>query len=239
MDSFRIFDDKQEVADAVAQQTVVLLEQVIKTYGIAVWVLAGGSIPLLAYEVIAKKYKDEIDWTKVTVIIGDERIGDLNGPDNNWHAIEKILLNELPVTKIRPESSLHAVDAARRYEDALDTLPKTSTGLPRLDVVWLGMGQDGHTLSLFPNHDSLLPSKQLVIPVSNSPKPPSNRITLTLRALTATKTALIITGGSDKQEAVTKARSGVQLPIALAVNVITTHQGNVRWLIDKSAAPAD
>ena len=239
MDSLRVFKTKAELAAAAAEQAVAVLEVAIKTHGTATWVLAGGSAPMAAYEIIASEYKNEIDWTKVTVIIGDERIGPLDGTDNNWHAIDKVLLSHIPVTQIRPESNLRAFDAAKHYEIALDTLPKTSAGFPRFDLLWLGMGQDGHTLSLFPRHNSLLPSKRLVAPVHDSPKPPSDRISLTLRALSGTKTAMIIASGEDKKDAITQARSGKQLPIAIAAHVITTHRGRVRWLIDKSAAPTD
>jgi len=237
MDTLRVFKDKDELAAVVAEQSIALLEHAIKQYGGATWVLAGGTTPMKAYEIIDREYKNEIDWSKVTIIIGDERIGPLDGPDNNWHAIDDTLLHDLPAIKIRPESNLRAIDAARHYEKALGGLPKTDSGLPRLDLVWLGMGPDGHTLSLFPGHDSLRPSRQLVIPVHDSPKPPSDRISLTLRALSGAQTALIIASGSDKRDAIATARSGSHLPITLAANIIATHDGNVRWLVDQSAMP--
>ncbi|MFZ2545097.1 MAG: 6-phosphogluconolactonase [Candidatus Saccharimonadales bacterium] len=239
MDSLRIFENKQELATAVAEQTIALLEIAIKKYGVGVWVLSGGTTPMLAYEIIAHEYKNEIDWKKIFVIIGDERIGQLDGPDNNWHDIEEVLLRHIPVQTIRPSNNLNPADVAIEYESAIDRLPKNSSNLPRLDVVWLGVGQDGHTLSLFPGHDSLKPTRHLVIPVTDSPKPPSDRISLSLRALTGVKTALIIASGQDKKDAIVKARSGQQLPIALATHVITTHKGHVRWLLDKSSAPTD
>lgn len=239
MDSLRVFNDKNELAEAVAEQTIALLEHAIEKYGNATWVLAGGTAPMLAYQVIAKEYLDEIDWSKVIILIGDERIGPLDGPDNNWHQIEQILLHVIPANKLRPDSDNEPIVAARQYEIKIEQLPKTSSGLPRLDVVWLGIGQDGHTLSLFPNHASLLPTNKLVIPVADSPKPPSDRITLTFHALTGTGTALIITSGNDKRQAVTDARAGGHTPIALASRIITTHGGHVRWLIDTDAAPSD
>jgi len=239
MEAPRIFDTTTELAHAAAEQTIALLEAAIAKHGTAVWVLAGGSTPMLAYEAIARDYIDEIDWSKVMILIGDERIGPLNGKDNNWHQINKILLNKISARKIRPESNLRAVDTAKHYEKMLDELPQTTTGMPRFDVLWLGVGPDGHTLSLFPGHDSITPTKRLVIPVHNSPKPPSDRVSLSLRALTGTKTALILVGGSEKQDAITKALSGGHLPIALAAHIITAHRGHVRWLLDKSVAPSD
>lgn len=239
MNAFRVFDSKQELAEAAAEQTIALLEHAIKKYGSATWVLAGGTAPMLAYQVIADEYDEELDWSKVTVIIGDERIGPLDGPDNSWNQIDQVLLHAIPAIKLRPDSDSFPVPAADGYEKKIDHLPKTASGLPRFDVVWLGVGQDGHTLSLFPNHAGLLPTNKLVIPVSDSPKPPNERISLTLRALTGTGTALIITSGEDKRQAVAEALKGSRSPIALASRIITTHGGHVRWLIDKNAAASN
>lgn len=240
MDSFRVFDNKDELAAAVAEQTIALLESAIAKYGTAVWVLAGGSTPMTAYKIIADEYRDEIDWSKVSIIIGDERIGDLNGPDNNWHAIDTILLQHISANTFRPQTNQTAEQAARHYNAIIGQLPKTTEGLPRLDVVWLGVGQDGHTLSLFPRHASILPTSNLVIPVHDSPKPPDNRISLALRALRGARTVLVIASGSDKRQAIGDARQATShLPIALATQVVITHKGHVRWLIDKSAAPTD
>lgn len=240
MNTFRVFDDKDELAQAVAEQTIALLESAIAKYGSAVWVLAGGSTPLAAYKIIADEYRNEIDWSKVTIIIGDERIGPLDGSDNNWHAIDNALLQHIAANTFRPQTNQTAEQAARHYNAIIGQLPRTTEGLPRLDVVWLGVGQDGHTLSLFPRHASILPTSDLVIPVHDSPKPPADRITLTLRALRGACTVLIVAGGSDKQQAISDARqANSHLPIALAAQVVVTHKGHVRWLVDKSAAPTD
>lgn len=233
MSTVQVFNDKTELAESAAKQSTNILRSAIDTYGAATWVLAGGSTPLLAYKIIASNYPDAVDWSKVTVIIGDERIGALDSPDNNWHTIDEII-GKLPTDKLRPLSDLTAEDAAANYNQKLSALPKADNNLPRLDLVWLGVGEDGHTLSLFPRHESLLPSADLVIPVHNSPKPPSDRISLSLRALQGTQHALILAAGADKKEAVAAAQKNINLPIALACSIIETHEGKDEWLVDKA-----
>lgn len=229
MSSIKTFDNLTQLAEAVAKETVELLRRAIDTNNNATWVLSGGSSPLLAYKIIATNYTDAIDWSKVIVIIGDERIGPLDGPDNNWHPIDRILSN-LPTRKLQPHTDQTAEDAAADYEMQLNSLPKNDMNLPRFDVVWLGIGEDGHTLSLFPHHDSLIPTGNLVIAVHDAPKPPRDRISLSLRALSGTHTAIVLASGASKKDAVDQALAGnANLPIALAEKVITTYDGVVQW----------
>ncbi len=170
--------------------------------------------------------------------MGDERIGPNDGPDNNWHAINQIL-HTLHANTLFPNSDQSAEDAAAEYEIQISTLPKGDTGGPRFDLVWLGIGTDGHTLSLFPAHDSLLPSGGLITVVHDSPKPPADRISLTLRALRGASNVMILVTGADKQSVVSEAVRGGHSPIALVASIVKTHEGRVSWLVDHAAAPTD
>jgi 6-phosphogluconolactonase len=239
MAQFEVQPDAQRIGEAAAAKAVEALNQAIETHGTAVWVLAGGTAPMIAYNVLATQYQDAVDWSKVIVLIGDERCVPLDDPDSNWHQIASIFLNKIPIpeaNKLRPKSDLSAEEAAADYEKVLAQLPQTKTGLPRFDIVWLGMGEDGHTLSLFPHHPGLQNTQPLVIPIHDSPKPPSNRITLTLKALQTTTSCIIMTSGAGKIEAIKKARENdSQLPIARAVRAIESRGGNVTWLVDPAA----
>lgn len=235
MSAIRTFEDKDQLASAAAKAATDILWASINKYDQATWVLAGGSTPLAAYRVIATGYQSAIDWSKVTLMLGDERIGALDGPNNNWHAINRILAT-LPARKLRPKSNLPIEEAAADYERYLSLIAKTDNGLPRLDLVWLGVGDDGHTMSLFPNHESMFPSGNLIIPVRNSPKPPRERISFSLRALQGAQNAMVLASGSEKRDAVRGALSGNNSPVALAANIIETHEGNVTWFIDNDAA---
>jgi len=179
-----------------------------------------------------------LDWSKVTLVMGDERIGPLDGPDNNWHAIDHVL-GKLPARKLVPHADQEAEEAARDYEEQILQLPKTKNDLPRFDVVWLGVGEDGHTLSMFPGHTGLLPSGGLVSPIHGSPKPPRDRISLSLRALIGTRQAMILATGKEKHQAVREAIDGGNSPIALAADVIRTHEGTATWYVDHDAISTD
>lgn len=233
MNQLHIFPDTQTLAQAVVDKTLDQLRQVIDMYDTTVWVLAGGTAPMLAYRLVAANHLAQIDWSRVTFVIGDERIGPLDGPDNNWQVIDEVLLQYTHgATYLRPPSDQSAESAATAYAKQLALLPQTADGLPRLDIVWLGMGPDGHTLSLFPDHPSFQPSKRLVIPVHHSPKPPSDRISLTLHALAGAQTTMILASGDSKAAAVKQAfRGDTSLPIQQAAAIT-----NAEWFIDQAAA---
>mgnify|MGYP001269268245 FL=1 len=229
-----VYQNRETLAETVARQTIVSLRHAIDQHGAAVWVLAGGSTPLLAYKVIVAKYAKGLDWTRIILVLGDERMGPAQGPDNNWHAISQII-GKLPTQQLRPNPTISAEASAKDYEQQLLKLPKKRHGIPRFDLIWLGIGADGHTLSLFPQHASLAPTSHLVIPVHHSPKPPADRISFSLRSLLGVDTAMIIAAGADKRVAVTNALAGKHLPITLAANVMTTHGGHVDWFLDTAA----
>lgn len=232
------YTDPTSVAQAAVDHLVSTLSTAINTYGSATWVLAGGSTPNLAYVIIADARLNAIEWSAVTILLGDERISLLDGPDNNWHGIQQILLKHIPqATFLRPRSDLDAESAALEYQQQLAVLPKTTDGYPRFDAVWLGMGEDGHTLSLFPNHASLNPTDALVIPVHDSPKPPSDRISLSLAGLSGTKECVILACGKGKQDAIAEVAAGHPLPVGLAAAHVESHGAAVTWLLDKAATP--
>lgn len=228
-----IFPDGHALAEAALEQSLEILHRSIDAHDVAVWVLAGGTAPMLAYRLIIEKHLSSINWSKITFLIGDERIGALDGPDNNWHAIEQVFLRHVPqATFMRPLADQTAEQAASNYEKQLAILPQAKPGVPRFDLVWLGMGEDGHTLSLFPGHPDFIPTKRLVIPVHGSPKPPHDRISLTLHALTGAEHTMILASGAGKAPAIKKAlQKDSRLPIASAAK--TTH---AQWFIDKDAA---
>lgn len=231
-----------DVADAAVLDAIATLSIAIQERGRATWVLAGGSSPMAAYKQLTTKYSDMVDWSKVTVLIGDERSVPLDDPDSNWGQIGTVLLGAGPTAsmiQLRPEAELPAEEAARRYETALQNLPTDAAGTPLFDLVWLGVGEDGHTLSLFPGHPDFTPTEQLVIPVYNSPKPPATRITLTLRALEATSRAIIFAVGAGKKAALAQAMMEGKLPIARVASHIEQYGGYVTWLFDEATYTSD
>jgi 6-phosphogluconolactonase len=111
--------------------------------------------------------------------------------------------------------------------------------VPRLEVVWLGVGEDGHCLSLFPGRPEVEVTDRLVVPVHDSPKPPPDRVSLTLAALAGTERLLVLAAGQGKAEPVARARAGDdRLPVTRAVAAVRAAGGSVSWLLDRAAAAA-
>jgi 6-phosphogluconolactonase len=235
-----ITENLDAIAELAAKNAVECLRDAISSNGWATWVIAGGTSPMAAYRILARDYVDALEWSKVQFIIGDERIVPFDHPDSNWTQVEEAFLQLLTPSISsfgRPATASSAEDAADRYETALRGLPQVVQGVPRLDCVWLGVGEDGHTLSLFPGHPSLNPTGRLVIPVHHSPKPPADRISLTLKALRGATKCLILAGGASKASVVAKALDGdLSLPIALVAHEIEQAGGEVTWLLDKASA---
>jgi 6-phosphogluconolactonase len=236
-----VVEDKQALARKAASMVADELSATLAVKDAAIWVIAGGASPAEAYGVLAENYLASVDWPKVRYVMGDERCVPFDSPDCNWAQFENIFLSRIsqgPDALERPQTNQSAEAAADGYEAVIKTLPAGANGAPTFDVVWLGMGPDGHTLSIFPNHPSSAPSGRLVVPVHDSPKPPAvDRISLTLKALAGTKHLVILCGGEEKADAIRQAFSGgTTLPVAKAAATVIKAGGEVTWLLDTAAA---
>lgn len=240
--------DKQALAQKAAETVVADLNEAITRQGSANWTIAGGSLPPVAYGMLAETAADKVDWTKVSFVVGDERLAPFASEDSNWGQFKRAFLDKVPqaggelappATDIEVEGAEAKADTiAQAYEQELvSKLPKTNKGVPRLDVVWVGMGPDGHTLSLFPDHPSSTePTDRLVAPTYNSPKPPATRITLTFKALTGAQKLVIIAAGEDKADMIKQAFDNPQsLPIGRAARTVLEAGGQVVWMLDEAA----
>ncbi|MEB0287499.1 6-phosphogluconolactonase [Cryobacterium sp. 10S3] len=240
MPTYEYHATSADVARAAALDAVTVLDRAIREYGSATWVVAGGTSPTLAYRTLVNELADSLDWSKVTAVIGDERVVPIDDPDSNWGLISGELFRAGPTSLIKQVSPAFGRDEATQafeYEEALRALPSNANGLPRLDLLWLGVGEDGHTLSLFPGHPDNVATDALVIAVHNSPKPPPTRISLTLRALDGAIVARVFATGAGKKDALAEARQWGTLPIAVATARIEAAGGEVTWLYDSAAAP--
>lgn len=235
-----VHQDITAIADTAAQMAAQGLNDAIGAYGQATWLLAGGTAPMAAYQVIADIYRKKIDWANVTVAIGDERLVPPEQPDSNYFSINTALLQPAKLHDNQifwPNTALAAEAAAADYASLLASLPEKQPGIPRLDQVWLGVGEDGHTLSLFPGNPALQITDALVVPVHDAPKPPPDRISMSLRGLWGTRNCLIIATGSTKAPVIARALKGDDsLPITKAVTLIEQAGGQVTWLLDKASA---
>jgi 6-phosphogluconolactonase len=236
----QVVADAGELAEAAARAAVADLEAAVEAHGSATWVLTGGGTPTAAYRRLAgHDLRAGVEWDRVRVAMGDERCVPVDHPDSNWGQAAAALLDHVPVPAghlLRPRGELGAEAAAGAYQQALAALPAAG-GVPRLEVVWLGVGEDGHCLSLFPGHAELQVRDRLVVAVHHSPKPPPDRVSLTLAALAGTERLLVLAAGPAKAEPVARARAGDdRLPLTRAVATVRAAGGSVTWLLDRAAA---
>jgi 6-phosphogluconolactonase len=209
---FTVLETEEDVAEAGAKAIAKALREGSRTL-----VLAGGTTPARCYELLANM---EVDWARVTVLFGDERCVPPDHPDSNYRMARETLLDKVsPATVYRMPAELGPDEGAAEYESTIKAL------VP-LDVVVLGVGEDGHTASLFPGHP-LLKATGLVAGIRDSPKPPPERVTLTLPAIQGARLVIVLATGAGKAQAIALAKRQ-QVPSGMIAGA--------RWLIDRAAA---
>jgi 6-phosphogluconolactonase len=239
---------------AIAARLITKLVDVQDKHGEATVVLTGGTVGIGTLKAVADSAAaPAVNWSKVNFWWGDERF--VGGTDNDRNTLQarEALLSRIAVDPERvhepgskddfatPEEA--AADYARRLAEAAaaehaadmsDDRPENPGALPRFDVVLLGVGPDAHVASLFPEQAGIREKELTVVGVRNSPKPPPERISLTLRAINTASEVWMVVAGEDKAGAVGLALAGanpVQVPAAGPAG-----RSQTLWLIDENAA---
>jgi len=238
--------DAELLAQAVAARLVTRVVDVQAARGSASVVLTGGTIGIAALgAVAASPARDAVDWRALDVWWGDERFVPGDDPERNDRQAREALLDHVPVDPARvhpmpasdgPEKEPEA--GAERYarDLAAAARPGDHGGVPRFDVLMLGVGPDAHVASLFPGLPALYETERTVVGVRGSPKPPPLRISLTMPAIRSAAEVWLVASGAGKARAVHLALSEsgvVQVPAAGARGVNRT-----LVLLDEAAASA-
>jgi len=189
-------------------------------------VLAGGTTPEKVYSLLAEgsRGKQSCDWKNWHLYLGDERCLSIDDPQRNSQMVKRTLLDKVEI----PSGNVHFIAAELGAKEAASSYQKTIEQALPFDMVILGMGEDGHTASLFPGHRHR--ADELVHAVYDAPKPPPERVSLSARALSENENLLIIVTGSSKCESVKKWYEGEDLPIAA---ISTAGRANI--LLDRGA----
>ena len=216
-----------ELAEAAARWTVDHLQAAVAQRGGCYWALAGGETPRGCYVRLAQPpYRDALPWRSVFLYWSDERQVPLDDPASNYAMAKAALLDHVPIP---PEQVFPLVGDPTQ---ALRRIPADDRGWPRFDIVHLGMGEDGHTASLFPGSPELLETEALVAHVRNAPKPPPERLTLTLPVINAARAVLVMVQGASKKDALARVlRRDPALPASLVAPV----DGELQFLVDRAA----
>ena len=203
MPHWNLFEDAAEVAQAAAEIIGEMARHAIARRGRFSLVLAGGSTPAAAYGLLAEQHQD---WEHWEFFYGDERCLPPFHPERNSFMAQETLLDHIPVEghQVHPiPAELGPEEGARSYE------PVIRNARP-FDLVLLGLGEDGHTASLFPGHEH--PAASLVVPVHGAPKAPPERVSLNYGALAACRGLLFLVTGESKRQALADWRRGKAIP---------------------------
>jgi 6-phosphogluconolactonase len=200
------FDSIDDLRHAVCNAVVLNASRAIAQRGRFNLVLAGGNTPRAIYRLLRDR---QTDWSKWHVYHGDERCLSLNHEDRNSLMVQQVLLNHVPI----PAQQVHHIPAELGPIAGASAYAKTLQGLGPFDLVLLGLGEDGHTASLFPGH--VVDNSADAVPVLDSPKPPSERVSLSQNRLSNAEQVIFIVSGVGKQQAVDEWRRGVAIPATL------------------------
>ena len=238
---FKVLPTPAALAEAAADRIVAAARNAIRRRGRFVVALSGGSTPRLVYPLLASSPRvDAVDWSRVHVFWGDERAVPPDHAESNYGVASKMLLDHLPGLRSRavhrmPANAADREAAAAGYERAIrHLLAPLHFDRPRFDLVWLGVGPDGHTASLFPGADTLAERRRLVVPATAPAGfAVPGRLTFTLRFINAARAVVFVVAGADKAAAVRSVRAGSRdLPAG------RVRAGSTLWLLDAQAAGA-
>ena len=233
----RVFADVDELSLRAAEAAVRTINESVRSSRSFSVALSGGNTPRTLYRLLSSRFRDEIPWTKVHVFWGDERYVPLADPQSNYRMARENLLDVVPC----PPGNVHPMPtelsdpdtAARDYEGTLRNY--FSRDWPRFDLVLLGLGEEGHTASLFPRSPALEEKRRWVVAVK-APSEPPLRLTLTLPALTEAANIYFLVAGSNKAQALCHVLAGSPDPKSYPASGIRRAGGTVIWWVDREAA---
>jgi 6-phosphogluconolactonase len=230
----RIFKDSDELSRVAADMFVTLATQAIRERGRFIVALSGGSTPTALYRLLAR---EPLDWTRVHIFWGDERLVPPDDPESSYGQAREVLLKHLPI----PSENIHRVAsdlepdaAATDYARVLKGFAAPPLDWPRFDLVLLGMGEDGHTASLFPG--SPVDATEPVIAVTaHYQGRPAQRVTLTPLVFNAARQVVFLVTGANKAVTLTGVFGDYNSVEQIPAKRIQPTDGKVTWLVDEAA----
>lgn len=239
MYDIRVYDDQNSLMQAAAAYATECYNAAISDHGYFAVALSGGSTPRALFELLAvPENAQHIGWSKVHVFWGDERTVPPDHPDSNYRMAKEALLDfvALPASNVhRISGELEPVRAAAEYEQTLRSFFAKRAGKTRFDLILLGMGDDGHTASLFPDTEALNETERLVV-ANHVPKLDTWRITLTAPIINAAAHVAFLVAGAGKAAVLKRVLQGPRQPHKLPSQLIQPVDGELVWLLDKAAA---
>jgi 6-phosphogluconolactonase len=237
----RIAQNVQQWAQDTAAYIHVLSEQAIQSHGRFLIALSGGSTPKTLYQtLVAPEWKRQFKWDKILFLFGDERCIPPDHPESNFGMARAALFQPMNIPadhiyRMKGEYK-NPIAAAHEYEDQLRTVARCPPpNLPTIDLVLLGLGEDGHTASLFPG-TAALEEQSKVVTVGHAPTGVPTRITLTLGVLNRAAVVLFLVAGAGKATMVRRViQPETEADRSLPAARVAPESGQLIWMLDQAA----
>lgn len=235
--NLEILPNKTALIQYALGRSVEIIEQAIADHGYCTLALAGGSTPKPIYEGLAQR---DLPWDKLHIFWGDERYVPVDHPDSNAGMAKRAWLDQVPIPAkqiwVTPTTEGDPAQSAQRYEDQIKAAfaplqPSASESFPQFDLIWLGMGDDGHTASLFP-HTAALTVMDRWVTVGNKDGEP--RITFTVPLINHSRRVMVVAAGVSKQAALAQVFSDTAADAAYPIRLVRP-TGRLDWLLDADA----
>lgn len=235
--NLEIFSDADALSQAAADYFLALADSAIQQRGQFTVALSGGNTPTPLYRVLGTpKFQKAINWDHIHFFWGDERCVPPDHPNSNYRMVREVLLQKISI----PEENVHRVPAeleprmaAFAYEEVLRNY--FFDEWPRFDLVLLGMGEDGHTASLFPNSAGLNETHRWFI-ANHAPEKDEWRLTLTKNAINAARHIAVIVTGDSKAATLIDVLEGEHQQHEKPIQLIAPGNGEMVWFLDQTAA---
>ncbi len=230
------YSNKEKLVIATAEHMVNSIERAIQKNGLCNVALSGGNTPGGVYSMLAASpYRERVDWDRLHLFWGDERMVPPEHQDSNFRMVQETLLDHIKI----PGENVHRIrgeiapeEAATEYTELLHDHFKGSP--PCFDLILLGLGEDGHTASLFPETDAVGECEKHAVAVF-VPRLSAWRVTLTLPVLNAAREILFLVSGKSKSEMVQRIMSIKQPAKELPATMVDPQNGELHWMLDSEA----
>ncbi len=234
--NIHVYPNKEKLVTATAERVANCIEQAIEKNGLCNVALSGGNTPGGVFSLLASTpYRDRVDWSRLHVFWGDERMVPPEHQDSNFRMVQETLLDHIKI----PDDNIHRIrgeiapeEATAEYTELLHDHFKESP--PCFDLILLGLGEDGHTASLFPETDAVDECEKHTVAVF-VPKLSAWRVTLTLPVLNAAREVLFLVSGRSKSEMVQRIMSIKQPVKELPATMVDPQNGELHWMLDSEA----
>ncbi len=228
---------RSELEEAAAAEFLQIVSNVLSKRALCHIALAGGGTPRRVYRLVGSgSQKMEIDWDRVHLFFGDERMVPPTDSDSNYRMVYAELISHVPIPAVnvhRMRGEVPAEDAAAMYDEELAAIFQAK--INTFDLILLGLGKDGHTASLFPGTDAVEETLRSVRAV-HVPWYGSWRTTLTFPIINRAREVIFLVSGKSKASIVHRLMTAAGPAVELPASLIRPENGNLRWMLDSEAA---